>query len=358
MPGNRFLTASRLKDARACRRLHHLEYDLGYRPVEDAEVLRFGTLMHRGLEALFNAMKDGAADPLASGLAAMVAGDPFDIARAQVLLTGYWLRWKDEPLDVLAVEVRFDVELRNPGTGMPSRTWRLAGKIDLVVRDRRDGLVYVVEHKTSAEDITPGSDYWKRLRMDGQVSVYFEGGTALGYEVAGCIYDVLGKSQHRPGEVPLLDEHGNKVVLDAQGERVRTKQGKWRQTADSAEGFVLQTRPETPEEFRERLAVVVAENPSRFFARGVVVRLEGEMADAMHDVWQLGQELREAELAGRHPRNPDACVRYGRTCPFFAVCTGEASLDDPTRFTRIADVHPELAGSVGDATPKEEASVP
>ncbi|HEX5659817.1 MAG TPA: hypothetical protein VFX59_21630, partial [Polyangiales bacterium] len=52
--------------------------------------------------------------------------------------------------------------------------------------------------------------------------------------------------------------------------------------------------------------------------------------------------IREAELANAHPRNPDSCQRFGRTCGYFDVCTGVASLDDPSRFTRVDNVHPEL----------------
>jgi hypothetical protein len=53
--------------------------------------------------------------------------------------------------------------------------------------------------------------------------------------------------------------------------------------------------------------------------------------------------MREAELAQRHPRNPDACVRYGRTCEFFGVCTGESSLQDDQQYRRSARVHTELS---------------
>lgn len=266
-------------------------------------------------------------------------------AKLQVLLTGYHLRWADEAAcyEVLGVELQFEGPLVNPVTKAESRTWRLAGKLDVLVRDRRDGLVRVVEHKSSSEDVSPGSDYWRRLKMDGQVSVYFEGGRLLGHEVYAVLYDVVGKLRHELNAVPVVDEHGNKVVLDAKGERVRTAQGKWRQTGDTAQGYVLQTRPETLEEFQTRIASVVAETPERFFTRGEVHRLEQELADGLTDVWQLAQSLRDEERSERYPRNPDACVQPGRTCPFFAACAGEASLEDQRLYVRNDDVHPELS---------------
>lgn len=320
------LTASRLTCARACQRLHHIKYDLGYRAAITALVLRFGTLVHKGLEAWWRAAMAGLPQEqwLDAALAAMQGeSDLYDLARAQVLLAGYHLRWKDEPYDVLAVEVRFELELRNPTTGHPSRTWRLAGKIDVIVRDRRTGLVHNIEHKTSSEDISPGSEYFRRLRLDGQVSIYFEGGRSLGHEIASCIYDVLGKPRHKPLEV---------------------------NTRRSA--------PETPDEFRQRIGEAVAEEPAKYFQRCDVVRLEAEMEDALHDVWQLGQQIRESELAQRYPRNPDACSRYGRTCEFFGVCTGEASLEDAAKFIRHSEVHPELAPDVEREKSEQQEAVP
>jgi hypothetical protein len=68
--GSDLLTASRLSCARACQRLHQLKYGLGYRPVAEAETLRFGSLIHRGLEAWWSA-RDGVR--LDAALAALAA---------------------------------------------------------------------------------------------------------------------------------------------------------------------------------------------------------------------------------------------------------------------------------------------
>jgi hypothetical protein len=87
----------------------------------------------------------------------------------------------------------------------------------------------------------------------------------------------------------------------------------------------------------------VASDPNSYFLRAEVVRLEEEMREAMADVWQLGVSLRENMNAGRFPRNPDSCVSYGRTCQYFGVCSGEASLDDPALFRRSEVAHPELS---------------
>lgn len=345
----RQITTSELACNRRCQREHHLAYALGYRLVRIDDARSLGTLVHFGLDAWWRAKQDGvsAAERLDRALAALKAnntGDEFQLARAEVMLLGYEVRWgADDRYEVIGVEVAYSgIPVVNPETGAKSRTFEHAGKIDVLVRERATGLVWIVEHKTTSEDMTPGSTYQKRLMLDAQVSIYYAAAKALGHNVAGCLYDVLGKPQLRPGNVALIDERGYKTVLDAKGQRVFTKTGKPRETADAAQGFVLQTRPETVKEYRERMTVHVAENPGRYYNRGPVVRLADEETEAAFDVWQQTRSMREAELAGRAPRNPDACVRWNRECDFFGVCTGTASLDDQALYRKAAARHEEL----------------
>lgn len=323
------LTASRLKVARGCRRQHHNAFDLGIKSAAESEAARFGTLVHLGLEAWWRATGD---ERLSMALAAMqVEADAFDRVRAEEMLRGYHFRWGGEPYEVLGVESQFVCDLVNPTTSQPSRTWRLAGKIDVIVRDPRDGLVRTVEHKTSSENILPGSDYWRRLRMDGQVSVYFVGAASLGLPAAACLYDVLGKPGQRPFKATPLEDRKFK------------KDGTLYANQHEAD--------ETPEAYRARLREAIATDPGGHFQRGDVVRLGGDLDEAMLDIWQLAQELREASLAGRFPKNPGNCVQYGRTCPYFAACSGEASLDDPGLFRRVDNIHPELALEAAQSHP-------
>ena len=271
--------------------------------------------------------------------------DPFELARAEEMIRGYSSRWFDEPLDYLAVEVEAEGPLTNPETGAASRTFALGGKLDGVVRDRRDGRLLVLERKTSSEDLSAGSLYWRRLTMASQLSQYIALLRALGLDPHGVLYDVLGKPAIRPSGIPVVDD-GAKVVLDAAGARVRTKDGrKWRETGDAEKGFVLQTRPETVEEFRARLQTTICDEPDRYFRRGDVVRLAEDEREAAFDTWQTAASIREGRRLGHYPRNPDACLRYGSTCAFFDVCAGSASLDDPARFRRVEHVHEELSRS-------------
>lgn len=299
-----FLTKSSLAAARACQRLYDLTYVRCYRPAEEAHPLRFGTLVHAGLETL---ERGGEPECPANS-------DPWDMARARPMLRGYRLRWDPSLYEVLGVEQEFECPLVNPATGAESKTWRLAGKLDAVVREIATGRILIKEHKTSSQDISPGAAYWARLRMDAQVSIYFAGAKSLGYDVSGVLYDVLGKPRLRPYEV-----NSKRAVA------------------------------ETPADFEIRVTADIAENPARYYQRGEVVRLESELADAMVDIWQQAQQMREAERLGRAPRNPDACEKWGRLCSFFPVCSGEASLEGNPQFVQLKTPHPELAGAIGEA---------
>lgn len=331
------LTNSRIKAFRRCQHEHWLTYELGYRPVQDEDALVFGTLMHGALEVYW---KGGSAAEIVAFINEHAA-TPMDAVKATVLMSGYISRWEDDDKNTRATpEVEFETPLVNPETCRPSRTFVRKGKIDVLLDDA------YIEHKSTTADIGTGSTYWKRLILDSQVSTYFAGAKSLGVNASRCIYDVIRKPSIRTREVPVIED-GAKVVIDASGQRVRTKDGKkWRETPDAANGYTAVTRPETLEEFEQRLVTEVSENPDKYYQRGDVVRLEQELVEADMDVWHLAQSMHESLAKGRHPKNPDACERYGRFCGFFDVCTGAASLDDPERFIKSDNVNPELSADV------------
>lgn len=146
------LTASRIKLAHACPRAQHYRYELGLRAHATSPALAFGTAIHAGLEAWWNAIREGAPElSLSDAFFALDRSDlddPFEHARAEAMLTAYDVRWRRWAcgVDVLAAEAEFRAPLREPGTGRVARTWELAGKMDALVR-LADGRVAIVEHK-------------------------------------------------------------------------------------------------------------------------------------------------------------------------------------------------------------------
>jgi PD-(D/E)XK nuclease superfamily len=357
--GDRLYTASRLRVIRQCMRMHHYRYDIGIRSPE-TDVMRFGTVGHLALEAYYRAWMAGDLDGrLSSALDAIVGVHHVDAVKLRVLVTAYHHRWGAEDWDVLAVEQEFRFMLG---------AHEIGGKIDAIVRDRR-GLIYVVEHKTTGTDASVGSPYWERLTIDTQVSIYIDGASMLGYDVAGCVYDVIKRPAHEPKLMTPYETRkytagkGCKACGGSAGGKAGIVQGNgyyttalsdrtvankcpiclgsgWKPDADGRPQSPrlhahLRDADETPEEFESRLVDVIAENPDAFLLRGKVVRLDHELPGMRQD---MIDDIERAEL-GLTPRNPDACVRGGVMCGYFGLCSGTADINTFPR----GPVHPELA---------------
>ena len=252
--------------------------------------------------------------------------DPVQLIIAEELLRAYDVMWEGVELEVIAVEKQFDCPLVNPDTGESSKTYSRAGKIDTIVRDVRHR-VLVVEHKTSSYDIQPGSDYWKMLQLDSQVSDYFVGGRSLGYQIDGCLYDVVGK----PKMLPLLS-----TPIDQRKYTKPTKKEPPRLYSGQREF------DETLDEFRERLRSHIAENPARYLQRAIIARTEDDERAAALDSWQIARQMAESEHIGRFPRNSHSCQDYNRMCEYFGVCARTEDLGDETLFRTAKKAHEEL----------------
>lgn len=321
----KLITFSSTQAYRTCPRLYWQRYVLSYRPIRVDEALSFGTLIHRGLETILTS--NWSAKQLYRFIWTTEATD-FDRVKAAALLSGYMARWQDEPMQIVAVEQTFQMPLINPATGAASRTFQLAGKIDAIVV--ANGQLWVMEHKTSAQDISPGSQYWQQLCIDPQISTYILAAKELGHDAAGCIYDVLGKPRTKPHRATPPENRKYKK--------------------DGSLYANQRAEDETLEEYAGRLRNDIAADPERYYQRGEVVRLAAEEAEAQFDLWHTARMIRESELAGRWPRNTDGCFKYNRPCDFWPVCTGESSLEDRVRYKQDDNVHPELEDSNGTQT--------
>lgn len=348
---SQLLTSSRLKASRTCARLHQYRYLECRVPVRgESGAARFGTLFHAALEAWWKAY---ALDPwerlrlALEMIATLCTTDDEERVIAEELMGGYHVRWHQEQLVTLLVEHEFTMPVVNPVTNRPSRTWKLSGKIDALVISQLDMREYLVEHKTTTSDINEGTGYWQRLRMDGQVNVYYDAFP----QVAGCIYDVIRR--------PTLKRY--KATPESsrtytKGKRCRLCKGPegWSLTAacSACKGTSWEEAPrlhanqrdqdESLDDFRLRVREAIASAPEDYYKRGVVVRLEYEIREHRADLWLQATQMRDAIALGHHPRNPDACIQYGRTCDYFDVCTGVASIEDDRLF-KIREAHPELS---------------
>lgn len=190
----------------------------------------------------------------------------------------------------------------------------------------------VIETKTSSEDISPGSSYWKRIRMDPQIGVYLRAAQQMGLDVYGVGYDVIGKPQLRPLKAtPLESRKYTKPTKKDPVSRLYANQ---------------RDRDETPEEYGQRCVAAIAAEPDAYYQRALPVRLFREQHECAVDVWQTAQTMRDARRLNMYPRNPDACIRWNRSCDFLLVCAGDVSIDDPLLFRRGERPNEELEADV------------
>lgn len=352
------LTHSRQDAFKTCRKRHWFAYERGLRRIDDAKALRMGGAFHEGIEQLGK----GAGLPAACDAVRRKHGmcpvmfDSYDWAieleTILRLVCAYDWRWKDISLEHVAVELQFELPLLNPTTGKKTPTWNLAGKIDAIVKTE-DGRLAVKESKLLGDDISSESDLWRRLRIDHQISLYMIAARRLGYPVESVLYDVTRKPTIGLSAIPVLDELGAKIVLNARGERVKTERGVWRQTGDKERGYVLQSRQMTPEEWGEKLTADICERPDFYFARVEVARLDQDLAEYEAEIWDIQQTIREAQKNDRWYRtvNKNTCG----FCSYFDLCTSGKEVEDiaPPGFEFIADKHPELER----ASPQEPEKV-
>jgi RecB family exonuclease len=341
---NAFLTHSRMACAKACLRRHYYAFEMGLRPARESTPLRMGGSFHRGVEAFSTTQAGTFEEAVMAAIQAATAqyetvpqgvADPLEWAIERVtverLLHAYFLRYQNDGLNVVATEPEFNLPLRNPETGAESRIFRLAGKIDRIVQ-LSDGRLAVLETKTTSSSLDDGSDYWARLRLDSQISLYLYAARQLGFDVATVLYDVVRKPEISVYRATPPDR------------RKYTKDGHL--YANQRE------KDETPDEFAERLSADIAARPEFYFARKEIPRLEADLAEAQAEWWQQAQMLRECQRTGRWFRNTQSCLQPFR-CEFTEVCFTGARPEEslPPGFTLASTVHPELTkGDQSDGT--------
>lgn len=364
------LTSSRLKVLHACPRQHHYRYELAIVSQSTSRALALGSAVHAGLESWWRARQDGALpyalpSALVAAESAYPSEDRYAVAMLRALLTAYDARWSAwaETVTVLGVEVPFATPLLHPVSGKPARTWRVAGKIDVLAR-LADGRVAIIEHKTSSQDAGAGSDYRRKLTLDPQVSTYFEGAAALGHEADVCLYDVLKKptldvlhatpedkrqyTQPKSRACKLCKKNGKGVTRHVE-DGIECTDG--RIVTDPGGKLYASQREhdETPVEYEARLIEALAQEPDRYLVHAEIVRSERERDAHRWALWRAveGIEQQRKDLArygtvDAVPQHASACLLYGSPCAYLPVCEGTARIDDDTLYVRLASPHVEL----------------
>ena len=358
--GRNLLTHTRMQGMKTCPRKELFAYQAGIRVDRDSRAIHIGKGVHLGLHLLGEGIALDEVVTLVRFQFAKTAPTPgyereheLDEETTVRILCGY--HWRYGALEaglfggkVIACEQQFQLPIVNPRTGRQAQKLMLAGKFDKII-EPPDIRLAIEEHKTTGENtIAPDSDYWRRLRLDRQVALYLLAARRGGYPVQTVIYDAIKKPGLSLNQVPILDSDGKKIVLDSAACRVKTKKGLWRETGSKADGYVLQTRLETVEEFGERFNQDMAARPDWYFQRREIAFTEADIAELEYDIWHTQQLILHHQRLGVWPvgATPGCCITPYR-CEFYDLCANGFNPPDaldhvPDGYKRLDWVHPEL----------------
>ena len=308
----KYLTSSSLSKFRTCPRVYFYAYELKRVPLVTSDALSFGTAWHTAMEAWWNDARlrpdqDNAAHTVIAAEKMREIADqikPEHAAMIAAMLEHY--HPDASRFEVVGVEVPFETPIENPLPGKRKfYNYRLAGKVDVVLKDCATGDVWIADHKTTTADIMGFGPYWQALQVDGQMSNY-----CLAFGARGFVYDVARKPS---------------IKLCGKDEKAGQEAG---------------ISPEAA--YQIRCAAQIAQSTAEYYQWREHLKTDEELMEAKIDLWQQVEMFRACDKDGRWPRNSDACVnRYG-TCPYVDVCTGRANLDDDTTFRTKEAVNEEL----------------
>ena len=254
-------------------------------------------------------------------------------AKVRGLLAGYDYHWSGTEYKPIAVEQFYESPLQNPETNRASRTWRIAGKLDLIAEYH--GRKVLFDHKTTSQDISkPDAPYWQQLVVEGQASHYMLLLWMNGIRVDDVVWDVVRK----PSILPKSLTKAVRASVVANG--VYCGRPVDDATRQQLAGDLDR---ETLEMYEARLAHDCSiERPEWYFQHRPITRMDAEVLDYANELWQHGQNvLNTKNQDGLPVRNSGACMLYGSACKFLGICSGHDT-PESDRWQRKQCVHSEL----------------
>lgn len=252
-------------------------------------------------------------------------------AKCRALTVGYDARWSATGYQPLAIEQFVQAGLLNPDTEKPSRTFTIAGVLDLVATYNYRRIIF--DAKTTSQDISdPNAPYWRQLVVESQPSHYMLLEWLNGRKCDGAVWDVLRKPMISPKKLSKAD-----ITFALSNRRYCDKD------LDFDTLTYLQSNDrENWKMYEARLVLdCVKERPEWYFQRRPVPRMDNEILEYARELWEHGQEILHARNTNRHARNSGACMLYGSPCKFLGICSGYDS-PDSDHWLRKSTVHNEL----------------
>jgi len=332
------LTYSALNTFRNCPRKYKNRYLDNLRPRERPDALSFGSVIHTAIELWYRSSNTESRlrDVLAyidDAFENRVVDSNLMIQwhLATAMIRGYAERYGTEEFEVVEVEKEFVGEIRNPDTGRQSQTFRIAGKVDGIVRCH-DGL-YLLEHKTAS---TVDASYLDKLWTDTQIALYCYYLRELGYPIVGVIYNVLLKSRLKQGKGETQEEYEVRHAELA----AKNKSGK---------STAKRQMPETDDEFQSRMTEWYSRPEA--FHREFIYLSEDRLAMLQDEVWEITQQYLDARRRGKWLLNTSNCFSYQRPCEYLAYCQSGFNPNVADNLYEIALPNEELSRVDSEAPP-------
>lgn len=370
------LSATGIQAFKSCPTRFRLAYREGLRTAEDTDAQRVGTNWHRLHEVYYEAYSDylaeyreeGKLDQLSdAALGATINHldecyaetrmpgsktlEEWAVERQQLLMSfiGYLWYWEEDPIDVVASEVRFDLPLLAPKIGrpLPLREVVRVGKIDHIVKWR--GMIGNVERKSTSRSIDPSGDYWDKAKKDTQVSMYalafrdmllqkkapaWLPDDAVGgqFSIGNTLYDVWHKPTIKPSKLTQADttvlvaekgyfETEFEVEVDGEGEEMVVRvDGEIAEVFPGKKEGTFAIR-ETPAMYGARLLADIYERPEFYYQRKEIARSDQDLVRFRTELFNIYQAQRLYDNTGCWFENEQQC-QATFPCPFIPICYG------------------------------------
>ena len=339
------VTQSELNTFRTCRKKWWFRYHEGLVPLRTHRALAVGSIVHSGIEAMYEAIRDGQAD-LASATRQRLSermrawrdeighlddeqeaehGLAYDEARTCLdLFVAAFGEADRERFAVVGIEQVFSVTLRDGRSHAIQR-----GMLDVLLRDRRTGALWLGEHKTTRGHAT-GLD--ARLDIDGQVRSYLNAVRTLYPHdtVGGVLLSVVRKKA--PSE-PVILKGGavSAAAIDTTAEiyrRALAAQTELGMAVSDKQMSRLDSLPEGTGRWAHRVEEWIDTK-----------QVDQWLAEATADV-RLIRASRNGRLLPT--RNPSSCtLPWAPPCPYRSVCVEDHQSVRESEY-RLGVLHEEL----------------
>ena len=273
------LTNSNMSMLKNCPKMFEYRIIDRLTPRYQGEARGIGTAFHKGVET------GSVADALATfeGIFpnSQDEQDALDIklATVQAMVEGYFNAFTQHKS--IEQEIEFELPIINPKTKRPSKSFKLAGIVDGLVKI--DGKYWLLELKTAGQI---NSTYIDKLIIDSQITTYFYALQSLkNITLSGVIYRIAKKPSIR------------------------------------------QKKTETVQQYTDRLIQDYKDRPEFYYFEEKLYRNNDDMELFEKELWMFTQYLLQCNREGLWYRNTSRCTDWGK-CDYLPLCTSQPDAMD------------------------------